>query len=409
VEHSSAHGPDPLQLTADLVGIDSHNPGPGEAAISDFVVEHVAIPLGAEVTRFEPVPGRPNVMLTIDRGPGPHLVLSGHLDTKPVGDAGPLWNTDPLTLVVDDGLAYGLGASDMKGPIASMLTALHRFAGRDGPGKASVLLTADEEVASAAGAAALAAAGQPRCDALVIGEPSGADRPWEMIALVSRGICCVEIELTTTQGHSGLSELRGPNAVVVAADVVRAFHEFSPPVAVPGPINCAPTVNAGVTVSGGVGFGTSPGRCVVGCEIRLVPGMDQAEVEAAIRTLVHDAVAGRAEVAIRFLDDGRGWAAATVVAPDEQVVVSARRACREVLGAEPPLDAYPGTTEASHFIPALGIPVIASLGPGWLSVAHGPNECVGVDQLYEAASIYHLLLEDFCAAAEPTTSSTNHR
>lgn len=235
---------DPLQLTADLVSIDSHNPGPGEAAIAEFVIEHVARPMGVEVTRFEPAPGRPNLLLTVDRGAGAHLVLSGHLDTKPTGDADQLWDTDPLRLVVRDGLAYGLGASDMKGPIAAMLTALGRFAIGTGTGKASVLLTADEEVASVAGAAALAAAGQPRCDALVIGEPSGASHPWEMIAVVSRGICCVEIELNTPQGHSGLSEHRHPNAVVVAAGVIRAFHGFEPPIAEPGPIPCLPTVNA---------------------------------------------------------------------------------------------------------------------------------------------------------------------
>lgn len=89
-------------------------------------------------------------------------------------------------------------------------------------------------------------------------------------------------------------------------------------------------------------------------------------------------------------------------------MTSARRACREVLGTEPPLAAYPGTTEASHFITALGIPVIASLGPGWLSVAHGPNECVGVDQLYQAASIYHALLEDFQGATSARLPPDSH-
>lgn len=388
---------DPLTLTAELVGIDSRNPGPGERAVAEFVIERAAGPLGATVTRLEAVPGRPNLLLTVERGPGPHLVLSGHMDTKPTGDASDLWRSDPLRLTVEDGLAYGLGASDMKGPLAAMLAALERFAAGSRGGTASVLLTADEEVASAAGAAALAANGQPHCDAIVIGEPSGVSRPWEMIAVVSRGICCAEVELTTRQGHSGLSESLGPNAVVVAADVIQAFDRFVPPVASPGPVACRPTVNAGVTVSGGVGFGTSPGRCVVGCEIRLVPGMDRAQVHAAISDLVHHAVYGRADVQVRFLSDGRGWSPATAVDPSSRVVASAQRACQAVLGTQPPLAAYPGTTEASHFTPGLNVPVIASLGPGWLSVAHGANECVGVEQLYQAADIYHALLEDFVA------------
>ncbi len=59
-----------------------------------------------------------------------------------------------------------------------------------------------------------------------------------------------------------------------------------------------------------------------------------------------------------------------------------------MLGRQPPFAAYPGGTDATAFAGIAGIPTVASLGPGWLSVAHGPNERVGVDQLRQAAELY---------------------
>lgn len=397
---------DVLGLTGILIGIDSQNPGPGESAVAAAVTDLVARPAGFTVARHEFEAGRPNLLLTVDKGPGPHLVLSGHMDTKPVGDARDAWRTDPLQMTVVDGLAYGLGASDMKGPIAAMLVALGRFAEEPGSGRASVLLTADEETSSAAGAIALAERGIPACDAVVIGEPSGVSVPWEMIAVVSRGICCVEIEITSRQGHSGLSRTLGRSAVQLAAEVLLAFDAYTPPIAQPGPVPCAPTVNPGMIVQGGVAYGTWPGTCMLGCEIRLVPGMDRQAVLASLEQLAREVVADRGQVLVRSVPDGRAWAPAVAVDPSTRIVRAAQAACAEVLGTAPPLGAYPGTTEASHLMPGLGVPVIASLGPGWLSVAHSPNECVGVEDLSTAAALYTRLLELFAAPDDGSSART---
>lgn len=54
---------DVVELTGELVAINSQNPGPGENGIAGFV-ETVARGLGVTAQRFEPVAGRPNVLLT---------------------------------------------------------------------------------------------------------------------------------------------------------------------------------------------------------------------------------------------------------------------------------------------------------------------------------------------------------
>lgn len=392
---------DVLELTRTLVGIDSQNPGVGEQEIATFIEHELARPAGFSVSRVEIVAGRPNLLIGVDAGEGPHLALSGHLDTKPVGDKLGEWRSDPFRLTVEDGLAYGLGSSDMKGAVAAMLIALHRYAERAGRGRVSLVLTADEEQGSDAGAKALVERGGLDIDAMVIGEPCGIDVPWELLALVSRGICCFEVDVHTPQGHSGLADRLGRNAVLVAADVLRALESFRPPVATPGAIAAEPTVNPGMLVRGGVAFGTWPGQCTIGCEIRLVPGMDRDEVRASIERTVEEAVgtAGRAEV--RYAEGSLGWMPAVELDPAAPVVRAAQAACRAVLGGELPPAAYPGGTDATYFMLGAKIPTITSLGPGWLSVAHGPNEKVGVADLITAVELYQRLMEEY-HAAEPT-------
>lgn len=388
---------DVLELTRLLVSIDSQNPGPGEREIA-AVVGQWCSERGLPTRTLELQHGRPNVIVTVELGAGTHLGLTGHLDTKPVGDALATWNTPPLelTLVGDD--AFGLGSTDMKGGVAAMLTALERFSAQPSGtvGAVSLLLTADEEQGSDAGAQALVEEKLlPPLDALLIGEPSGIEEPWEALYLVSRGICCFEIDIDTTQGHSGLSSRLGRNALLVAGDLLRAFESFEPPVRSPGKVPAEPTVNPGMMISGGVCFGVWPGRCSVGVEIRTVPGMDRDEVRRAVQALVDDVVDGQGQAAIRYAKGSMAWMPATEIDPEHPVVTAANDAAEHVLGRRLPTAAYPGGTDAAYFMGEAQIPTVVSLGPGWLSLAHGANEKVGVSQLYEAASLYERVMRSY--------------
>lgn len=394
-------GDEVLELTARLVGIDSQNPGCGEAAIAAFVQQWLTdAGIGSEVIELEP--GRPNVIATFGTQAGPHLCLCGHLDTKPVGDAGSDWLTDPLELTVRDGLAYGLGSSDMKGAVAAMMLAVRDLKQEGVPhGSVTLLLTADEEQGSNAGAKSLVRSGLlPRFDALVIGEPCGTEVGWESLFLVSRGICCVDIQIDTVQGHSGLSPRLGPNAIQVAARVITALADFTPPIARPGKVPAVPTVNPGMLVEGGVCYGVWPGRCTVGLEIRTVPGMVRDDVLAAIDAFVADVVGGDGRFTLTPRPGSLGWMPAVELDPGHRVVQVAQEACQEVLGRTLPIQAYAGGTDAAYFMGEGGTPTIASLGPGWLTVAHAANERVGVEQLGQARTLYRRLVGRYLAEAD---------
>lgn len=383
-----------LELTAELVAIDSQNPGVGESRIAGFITSY-AEERGLTARIVETARGRCNVLITIDAGPGPHLALSGHLDTKPIGDARGAWRTPPLELVVDGDLAYGLGSSDMKGAVAAMLRAAESWARTARHGRLSLILTADEEAGSDHGAKALAHRGLIDADAIVIGEPSGIREPWEALYTISRGICCFEVVIEGQQGHSGLSDALPTSATVAAARAATALAGFRPTVPRPPSVPCEPTVNAGVHISGGVFYGVHPGHATVATDIRLVPGMEHADLDRELRALLTAALPSDVTWSIRYADGSLGWMEPAQIAADHPVVAAAQAASRKTLGRELPLAAYPGGTDATHFTNIGGTPSVAALGPGWLSVAHGPNECVGVSQLAQAEELYTCLAHTY--------------
>lgn len=382
-----------LDLTAELIAIDSQNPGTGEASIAAFVADY-AQQRGLEAEVIETAPGRCNVIVTADAGPGSHLALSGHLDTKPAGNVS-AWKTPPFELVVDGSLAYGLGTSDMKGAVAAMLLATQSWVETANHGRLSLILTADEEAGCDHGSIALAKRGLVSANAIVIGEPSGISEPWESMYLVSRGISCFEIQLRGQQGHSGLSDILPTSATVAAARIITALSKFSPTVPTIPSTPCKPTINAAVQISGGVFYGVHPGEALIASDIRLVPGMSKAVLDHELRSLLQATLPEDIEWNIRYADGSLGWMDAAETAPDQPVVSAAQEACTKVFGESLPLRAYPGGTDATHFLNIAGIPTIAALGPGWLSVAHGPNERVGVFQLTQAQQLYENLAHIF--------------
>jgi acetylornithine deacetylase/succinyl-diaminopimelate desuccinylase-like protein len=94
-----------VELTSALIAAASPNP-PGDEREAARVATD-ALPVAPRVLARSPE--RPNLLATLDFGPGGrHLVLCGHLDTKPVGGAS--WSVDPFAATIEGDRLYGLGA-----------------------------------------------------------------------------------------------------------------------------------------------------------------------------------------------------------------------------------------------------------------------------------------------------------
>jgi acetylornithine deacetylase/succinyl-diaminopimelate desuccinylase-like protein len=395
-------GLDVLDIARELVSTSSPNP-PGDeraaAALVQNLLPELLLPGARVIARNE---SRPNLLISLDFGPGGrHLILSGHLDTKPVADAA--WSVDPFGADVEGDRLYGLGSADMKSAIAAMLVAASRVAG-DAPsrGRLSLLFTADEENGSAYGAHHVADSVPLDADGVVIGEPGGIEGDYDRLHLVSRGIARLRLIASGRQGHSSLSDEFGTRNAGV--DAARLVTEVADSLAVDTPENVhglsgwTPTVNTGMAYRGGVGFGVLPGVMAVDTEVRLLPGMRREAVGEAFTNLAERVSRQTgSELRIDFDQPPNDWLPATLVAPSDPLVEEARAACRAVLGTDPPSGVFPGTTDATWFDALQGLPTLPALGPGLLRRAHAADEWVSIQALRQAVEIYTHLARAYCS------------
>jgi len=389
------------QLVVDLVSIDSQIPPySDERKIAGFLRGTVdKLDLG-DTQVIAAAPERPNLITRVrGSGGGPTLMFNGHLDTKPVGDARTLWRSDPLVPELRDGRLYGLGTSDMKGAVAAMVFAAAALHSTKAPLGGDVVLafTADEEAGSSLGAQYVA----PRLtgiDACLIGEPSGVDDDWQGVCLVSRGVCGFRIRVRGTQTHSSLSDrIPSVNASLVMAQLLLAIKGELKLDFTPHPYGgVKPTLNPGVLVSGGVYFGVVPGVAEFACDLRTLPGMDEAGVRRSVDEWLD--AKRRADpsldVEVEF-EPGLTWIPPAEIPVTHPLVKAACESIDGVLGRTPPLAVFPGGTDAPWYQQA-GIPTLPSLGPGWLSCCHGPNEFVTLEAVHQAARVYARTAVRYC-------------
>src|SRR6266849_2200237 len=163
-----------MELARDLVTIDSRSFVSNyaiadriEAALSGFELERLD---------YHDLNGVEKRALVAHRGPigdAQHvskggLALCGHMDTVP--DTG--WRSDPWSGRIEDGWLFGLGSTDMKGPVAVAIVAARALPEHV---PVTLLLTTDEETTKAgareiAQRSMLAKTARPR--AIVVVEPT---------------------------------------------------------------------------------------------------------------------------------------------------------------------------------------------------------------------------------------------
>lgn len=390
-----------LRFVGELVATPSPNlPGDERAVVAVILAEMERLGLaGAEIAAKEP--HRPNVIFRL-RGqqPGPVLMLCGHSDTKPIGDA-THWHTDPFQPVIRDGKLFGLGSTDMKGAVAAMIyaTAALKHCEARLVGDVLLVINADEEHSMRFGSEFLSTEYGLRADVALLGEPSGIDGPeFEFLHLLSRGISCFKIRVYGTQTHSSLTDrLPSINANVKLAEVLARMSRELKLTFTPHPLCSKPTVNLGVKIEGGVGYGVCPGVAEFQSDIRTLPGMTREQLQVDLERCL-DAIRRDnpdLNVELEFEQAALDWTPPTEVLAEHPLVAALLSAADQVLGWRPKLSAFPGGTDASKFHAVAGIPTIPSFGPGWLKLAHGPNECVGIEAIVQAAKMYSLAAQSY--------------
>ena len=171
-----------------------------------FETERVTIPDDLVKTIPLPLEG-PRVNLVARRGNGGEPVtIYAHMDVVPIGED---WKHDPFGAELDDGKIYGRGTADMKGAIASLLTAIEVMdeAGITPNYDLIVCLCTDEEIGGYPGIWHLAKQGYVKGHMLCLEGGQEA-----RIGLASAGAVDVTITTIGRSAHSGSNYL-GVNAI----------------------------------------------------------------------------------------------------------------------------------------------------------------------------------------------------
>ena len=360
-----------LRLVSDLVRCPSVNPPGDTRAAAAYVVEY----LGQHGHTPEVVAGQetmPNVVATLDNGPGRHLILNGHLDTFPVGDPA-LWTRDPFGGEVADGRIFGRGVSDMKAGVAASITAFCLLGERRDAwrGRVTLAVVADEETMGPWGANYLVDH-HPRLrgDGVLIGEPSTP----QTVRFGEKGMVWVRLTARGQSAHGAyphqgwnaifavaaalveLRELEGLAWAVPAEVLTRIQEARTATEALLGPgatdLLSAVTVSAGL-IDGGTKINLVADGCEAEVDIRIPPGVSTAEILRHVGGVVRRHRGMRYE--ILHLSEPN-W-----TSPDLPFMQTVRNAVTRVRGEVPFFNiSAPGTD--SRVFRRVGLPV-AVFGP----------------------------------------------
>jgi acetylornithine deacetylase len=341
--------------------------------------------------------GRPNVVgvhAPAAAAAGRSLILNGHIDVVPVGNAS-MWTSPPFEPRLDGDRLYGRGAADMKAGLVANLTALRALHALGlVPASPLTLQSVVEEECTGNGALACLVQGH-HADAAIITEPGDA------VLLGQLGVMWLTIEVTGVPVHAMVAHT-GTNAIDAArslfAELRLLEREWNEP-ARRHPMWCAHDHPINFNLGRLVG-GEWPSSVATTCraEVRLsfYPGMRREDVRAAVERRLaeaHAAMPGRD--GIRYTVSYRGFQAEGCVIEKAQPLVGTLAAAhRDVTGEDAAFVYGTGTTDARSFNLHGAMPATC-YGPRGASI-HGIDEWVSIDSTVRVAEVLARFVARWC-------------
>ena len=321
----------------------------------------------------------------------PVLHFNGHFDVVPTGDG---WTVDPFAGTLRDGKIFGRGTADQKAGIAASIFAVEaiRRAGVPLAGTVEQSGTVDEESGGFAGVAWLAERGyisRDRTAYVIITEPLNVDR----VCLGHRGVYWFKVATLGRIAHGSMPFL-GVNAIDKMAGFISAIErELRPALAgrvtampVEPPTARSPSININ-SIAGGQPESGMQTPCVADrCEAIFDRRYLMEEPFENVRSEIERMLAGLAAADGEFRYRLEDLLLVPPVLTDARtrLVTTMAGAVRDVMGADPPLIASPGTYDQKHVMRLGLVDQCVAYGPGILHMSHQPDEYCRIDHLVDA-------------------------
>jgi succinyl-diaminopimelate desuccinylase len=396
-----------IALTSDLVKINSvWDPvtGTSEQEAADFVARW-AEQQGFDIQEDEVAPGRPNVVVTWESGPGEQaLMFEGHTDVVTPGDVS-VWRYDPFGATIAEGRMFGRGTSDTKGNLAAMLIAMAALK-RSGIKLAGTIIggvLCDEEDQMLGVKDFIERGHADRVTGAVICEPQDG-----IICTTQKGALRAQFSISGRMSH-GAMPLSGLNTAPAVAKLITRLHDIE----VIAVKNQGPDENLGwssftptviqAPASGTPQLNVMPGEARILVDIRTIPGQSHSAT-------IDDLIGLAAEIEQEVGKDYRGYdkllglernhdlkieleiltdRPCTLTERDDPLIQAADWATRQLRNQKPSYGGVPGATNGTFLWALKNIPIV-TMGAGDRQVPHQVDEWVDLDQLVETAKIYAL-------------------
>lgn len=393
---SSSFIKDSLALTADereqmvdflrrLVRTPSHSGHEGDVAA--LIVEELQR-VGIDDVRIDRAG---SIIARIGDTSGPTLLYDAHMDT--VTPASSPWPHPPYEAVVEDGILYGLGATDMKPTIAAMVYGAKRLleSGIDLGGSLVLAFVVQEEPCEGAALRVVVEEEGIRPDWVLIGEPSNLQ-----VMRGQRGRVLFKVTVRGRSAHASNPAL-GQNAITAASRLVFGIDLLasdlpSDPFLGPGDVSVthieseAPSLNA------------IPDTCTLYIDRRLTLGETASRARAEIESIIQrERLPAEVEI-VRFTSESytgyafdtreafRAWA----LDEDHELLRTLVSAAREVQGHAPAVSHWGFSTDGVYSMGEASIPTVG-FGPGDPRLPHTVDEQVPLADVVTAAHVYAML------------------
>ena len=318
---------------------------------------------------------------------GPLFAFAGHTDVVPAGDEN-AWNTEPFEPTIKDGSLFGRGAADMKGGLASMVTATEKYI-KENPnhnGRIAFLITSDEEGVAINGTVKVMEylnESNQKIDYCLLGEPSSTSITGDVIKNGRRGSLNGVLKVNGKQGHVAYPHLaKNPIHLVSPAlnDLCKQEwdngNDYFP----------ATSFQISNMHSGDGVTNVIPGDATVMFNFRY----STETTKEGLQKKVHEILdSHNLDYFIEWSHSGYPF-----LTPKGELVSACIQAIKKTKGIETELSTSGGTSDG-RFIAQEGTQVV-ELGPVNATI-HQVNESVLVQDLDDLSEIYYQVLTNICS------------